>query len=109
MTRSRHSTVVIGLVSAAAWIALAAAPAVASPAQRLADRYAPIAVLKAQDAPCDSRGEAWRPVAVDALLGNASVRLIGPAGAMRAPKESMVPATPVRTSLVKGPTTYAIA
>ena len=85
MTRSGHSTVVIGLVSAAAWIALAAAPAVASPAQRLADRYAPIAVLKAQDAPCDSRGEAWRPVAVDALLGNASVRLIGPAGAIRAP------------------------
>jgi hypothetical protein len=73
VTRSGRSTIVIGLVSAAALVALAAAPAGASPAQRLADRYAPIAVLKAQDAPCDSRGEAWRPVAVDALLGNASV------------------------------------
>ncbi|HEY1357869.1 MAG TPA: hypothetical protein VGF21_06160, partial [Thermoleophilaceae bacterium] len=74
----------IGILCAAAALA-AAAQAAASPEQRLADRYAPIAVLKAQSAPCDRGGEGWRPVAVDRLFGNRAVRLVGPTGAKPAP------------------------
>jgi hypothetical protein len=50
----------------------------AGPEQRLADRYAPIVALKAQDEPCDRSGEGWRPTAVDAVLANPAVRLRGP-------------------------------
>ena len=45
------------------------------PSQRLVERYAPIVVLKAQDGPCDGYGEAYAPMAVDALLDNPQVAL----------------------------------
>src|SRR5438477_835463 len=66
-----------------AGIAMAAAVAVpaaraAGPEQTLADRYAPIVALKAQDEPCDRGGEGWRPTAVEGVLGNPRVRLRGP-------------------------------
>jgi hypothetical protein len=64
--------------AAAALVALALAPAwaVASPEQRLADRYAPIAVLADQKKPCT--GEAWRPTTVGIVLDNPEVALHGP-------------------------------
>lgn len=43
--------------------------------QELADRYAPIVMLKAQKEPCDSAGEAYAPVAVDLVLDNPAVAL----------------------------------
>jgi diacylglycerol kinase family enzyme len=83
VTLGRYSTIA-GVVCAAA-LAIAAAPATAGPAQRLADRYAPIAVLKSQSAACNRKGEAWRPVSVDGALGSPAVRLVGPAGVKTAP------------------------
>jgi hypothetical protein len=44
-------------------------------AQQLADRYAPIFMLKAQDEQCDTYGEPYAPMSVDALLGNQQVAL----------------------------------
>ena len=38
-------------------------------AKRLADRYAPIVVVRNQSGPCDRDGEAYRPVPVEAVLG----------------------------------------
>jgi hypothetical protein len=43
--------------------------------QELADRYAPIMMLKAQDEACDTQGEAFAPMAVDAVLDNDQVAL----------------------------------
>jgi hypothetical protein len=62
----------------AALVALALAPpgSAASPEQRLADRYAPIAALADQKKPCT--GEAWRPTTVDIVLDNPTVTLHGP-------------------------------
>ena len=47
----------------------------ASAEQQLADRYAPIVALKQQDAACDTKGEAYRPVPVETVLGRPDVRL----------------------------------
>ena len=51
--------------------------AAASPAQQLANRYAPVMVLADQAAPC-TQGEAWRPTTVDIVLGNKEVTLRAP-------------------------------
>ena len=48
-----------------------------SPDQQLADRYAPVVMLKKQDAPCGA-GEPYRPTTVDLVLGNPEVTLRGP-------------------------------
>jgi hypothetical protein len=46
----------------------------------LAERYAPILVTKDQGGPCDKEGEPYRPVSVDAVLGDPQVVLNGPDG-----------------------------
>ena len=66
---------------AVAVAALASAPALAqgepsiSPEQELVDTYAPILVLKAQDASCDPDGEPYAPQSVDIVLDNPDVVL----------------------------------
>ena len=69
--------------AAAVLLALAAAPAApsASPAQELADRYAPIVALKDREGSCGAgtaEGEQWRPATVQIVLGNPEVTLRGP-------------------------------
>ncbi|HEY1316856.1 MAG TPA: hypothetical protein VGF10_06550 [Gaiella sp.] len=49
-----------------------------SPAQQLADRYAPVVVLKNEPTPCSKSGERWRPVPVEIVLGNPEILLRGP-------------------------------
>ena len=45
-------------------------------AQRLADRYAPIVMVrKEEDPPCDTTGEQYEPTTVDITLGNPTVTL----------------------------------
>ena len=44
-------------------------------AQQLADRFAPVMMLKAQDHECDSDGEPFAPMAIDALLDNPQILL----------------------------------
>jgi Vacuolar protein sorting-associated protein 62 len=43
--------------------------------QELAERYAPIVMLRAQEADCDSDGEPFAPMAVDLLLDNPQIAL----------------------------------
>ena len=43
--------------------------------QQLAERYAPIVVLKAQEEPCDPDGEPYAPTSVDIVLDNPEVLL----------------------------------
>ncbi len=43
--------------------------------QQLADRYAPIVMLKEQSGPCDTEGEAFAPMSVDVVLDNDDVTL----------------------------------
>jgi hypothetical protein len=65
-------------------VALATVPAPASAevgdqrgdeAQELAERYAPVVMTVAQDEECDTGGESFAPMAVDALLGNDEIAL----------------------------------
>ncbi|MCP3856467.1 MAG: Vps62-related protein [Actinomycetia bacterium] len=44
-------------------------------AQQLADRYAPVMVLKAQDGPCDPEGEPYAPTNVEIVLDNPEILL----------------------------------
>jgi hypothetical protein len=61
-------------------VSLAAAPAVEggeSDRQRLADRYAPIMMLRAQEhPPCDNHEEQFEPTTVNVVLGNPRVKLM---------------------------------
>ncbi len=45
------------------------------PAQQLGYRYAPLAVLRNQTAPCDRNGEGYFPAPVESVLGNPDVAL----------------------------------
>jgi hypothetical protein len=69
------------LVAIAVFVAPMAVAGVASgqseddAAQELAERYAPVIMLKAQDEACDTYGEPFAPMGVDALLGNPQVLL----------------------------------
>ena len=73
--RRRARLLTLGLIGAA----LAAAPAQAagSPQQALADRYAPVLAFQEQKEECGD-GEPYRPISVDAVLGNSDVTLRGP-------------------------------
>jgi hypothetical protein len=62
------------LVLTAAGQALGAS-AQTDPAQELADRYVPLAVLRDQSNPCDRDGEGYFPAPVESVLGNPDVAL----------------------------------
>jgi hypothetical protein len=53
----------------------AAQPSSTSPEQQLADKYAPIAYLKAQKKPCDSNGEQYDPAPVEIAFDDPDVTL----------------------------------
>lgn len=61
-------------------------------AQELVDRYAPIFMLKEQGGPCDTQGEPFDPMTVEAILDNPQIALRqvgnGDPTAMRAPGAS---------------------
>ena len=60
-----------------------------SPERRLAAKYAPIVMLRAQDdPPCDNTREQYLPTTVDAVLGNPRVELVPPSGSARPRKRA---------------------
>ena len=79
----RRATLVLFALAAA--VPTAAAAATSSPEQQLAEKYAPIVALKEQTAPCDTKGEPYRPVQADVVLGRHDVRLVDSAGTLIAP------------------------
>ena len=78
MNRQRR-TWVVALVCMVSLLSTGRADAQVDPtsadAQELADRYAPIVVLKEQSGPCDSEGEPFAPTSVDIVLDNDDVLL----------------------------------
>jgi hypothetical protein len=81
-SRRRLLVPAIAAVATAA-VACSSAPAAPSPEQQLASRYAPVVALKQQKKLCE-RGEAYRPVPVDVVLGRRDVSLFdGAEGAYR--------------------------
>ena len=77
--RTRSCRWALGLAMLAAPLLVPAGAATAQPqaaAQRLAEAYAPIAMLREQrDPPCDTAEEQYQPTSVDTVLGNTSVTL----------------------------------
>jgi hypothetical protein len=80
--RRRWPVVLVALLGVVA--ACVAAPAAFADTradeQALARRYAPVVVLRTQSEPCDRRGDAYFPVAVETFLGRPDVTLVGPGG-----------------------------
>ncbi len=81
------------MVAVQAWAGSPAAAAATNAAQRLADTYAPIVMMRAQrSGPCDQSEEQYGPPSpVSVVLGNPAVRLMrngkrGPRQVMRGPK-----------------------
>jgi hypothetical protein len=66
----------------AAAVEPAAQPA-PSPEQQLADKYAPIVMLKRQEGPCDRNGEAYLPAPVEVVFDDPQVALQVAAGRAR--------------------------
>ncbi len=81
-TRAPGALVALLLLLAALAVLVAARPAAAqgdaepTAAEQLADRYAPIVVVKDQEEACDTDGEAYRPVPVETVLGKPEIRLL---------------------------------
>ncbi|HEV2728150.1 MAG TPA: hypothetical protein VGV34_07635, partial [Solirubrobacterales bacterium] len=72
------SIALLAVLPAAAVAATAerAAPPADPAAQRLAEKYVPVAMLREQlDPPCDTKEEQYQPTSVDTVLGNPTVTL----------------------------------
>ena len=77
------------LVAAAVPALAPPAGAQGSPERRLAAKYAPIVMLRAQyDPPCDKTREQYLPTTVDVVLGNPRVELVPPSGSARPKKRA---------------------
>ncbi|MFL5832670.1 MAG: hypothetical protein ACJ76B_01640 [Solirubrobacterales bacterium] len=70
------STAVLAVLAAPAGAAVTEAPPVDQAAQRLAEKYVPITMLREQrDPPCDKKEEQYQPTSVETVLGNPTVTL----------------------------------
>ncbi len=72
------STVLAAFVACTAGLAVPGGTATAdagSAEQQLVDRFAPVIMIKSQDAPCDTDGEQYAPTAADIVLDNPEVLL----------------------------------
>jgi hypothetical protein len=70
------STAALAMLAAPAGAAVTEAPPVDEAAQRLAERYVPITMLREQrDPPCDTKEEQYQPTSVETVLGNPTVAL----------------------------------
>jgi hypothetical protein len=92
----RRLIVSAAIVSAA--VACPDAPAASSPEQQLASRYSPVVALKKQRKLC-GKGEAYRPVLVDVVLGRNDVSLFEGAGR----RYRRLRRAPTAADLVAGP------
>jgi hypothetical protein len=92
----RSLIVSAGIVAAA--VACPDAPAASSPEQQLASRHAPVVALKKQRRLC-GKGEAYRPVLVDVVLGRTDVSLFEGAGR----RYRRLRRAPTASDLVAGP------
>jgi hypothetical protein len=92
----RRLIVSAAIVSAA--VACPDAPAASSPEQQLASRYSPVVALKKQRKLC-GKGEAYRPVLVDVVLGRNDVSLFEGGGR----RYRRLRRAPTAADLVAGP------
>jgi hypothetical protein len=99
--RLRH--VIVGVVIVATAAASSDATAATSPEQQLASRYSPVVELKKQRRLC-GRGEPYRPVQVDLVLGRKDVSLFdGGSGKYRRLRRA-----PTAADLFSGPSDYYV-
>jgi hypothetical protein len=99
--RLRH--VIVGVVIVTAAAGPSEATAATSPEQQLASRYSPVVELKKQRRLC-GRGEPYRPVQVDLVLGRKDVSLFdGASGRYRRLRRA-----PAAADLLSGPSDYYV-
>jgi hypothetical protein len=74
MARPRRLS--LGLATIAVLLFAPSLAAAASPAQRLAEKYVPVTMLREEtDPPCDTSEEQYQPTSVNTVLGNPTVTL----------------------------------
>jgi hypothetical protein len=94
---------IVSAVAVAAAVACMDAPAATVPEQQLASRYSPVVALKKQRRLC-GKGEAYRPVLVDVVLGRNDVSLFeGAGGTYRRLRRA-----PTAANLVAGPSRHYV-
>jgi len=86
------------LVAISAPSHVSAAQQTATPEQQLADKYAPIVMLKRQAHPCDRSGEAYLPAPVEVVFDDPQVALRRAAGRSRSNNE-LIKMAPNETDL----------
>jgi hypothetical protein len=103
-----HVTIVaVGLLLSGLASPSSASAQPADPAQQLADKYAPVLMLKQQEAACDYAGEGYFPAAVDWLMSNPDVRLKAVGDGDDADNDPVLKTAPTLQDLVTaGPDTY---
>lgn len=72
----------LGVIGAALALTAGAAAADETPEQQLAAKHAPIVALKQQTEACDTKGEPYRPVPADVVLGRPDVSLVDAKGGL---------------------------
>jgi hypothetical protein len=73
---ARPRRLLLGLATIAMLLLAPSLAAAASPAQRLAEKYVPVTMLREEtDPPCDTSEEQYQPTSVDSVLGNPTVTL----------------------------------
>src|SRR5215213_10752638 len=103
-----HVTIVaVGLLLSGLASPSSASAQPADPAQQLADKYAPVLMLKQQEAACDYAGEGYFPAAVDWLMSNPDVRFKAVGDGDDADNDPVLKTAPTLQDLVTaGPDTY---
>ncbi len=101
-TRAPGALVALLLLAALA-VLVAARPAAAqgdaepTAAEQLADRYAPIVVVKDQEEACDTDGEAYRPGPVETVLGSSATSATRAAPSRRSSASPRSACSPARS------------
>jgi hypothetical protein len=93
--------VVVGLPPASAKI-----QGVTSAEQQLAEKYAPIAMLRAQEKPCDKDGEGYFPSPVDFIFHNPDFKLRANAGGDADDDPVLLDGFTPQDLAIAGPETY---
>lgn len=77
-----------------------------SPQEALAEKFAPVAMLKRQPANCDPEGEPYLPAPVDVTLGDPAVTLRRDEGARNPANDPVVKVAPTAQDLARKDGTY---
>ncbi len=106
MVRAAAALLFCGLLAGLGGAAPHSVEAQLSPEQELAEKYAPVLMLREQAADCDHSGEGYYPTVVDYLFDNPDIRLMANSGGNKADDLVLKVGPSVQDLVTAGPDTY---